>query len=82
MANRHPIMTEEFKARIKRAQGLTGERLASLAVSVRLEQSVDARIRALPERAAWLRRVITAAAKAELYDPPPLGEGAGVGATD
>jgi hypothetical protein len=37
-------------------------------MQVRLTESVDAAIRAMPNRSAWLRRVITEAARKELLD--------------
>lgn len=39
--------------------------LAEMPVSVVLEKGVDAAIRALPNRSAWLRRAIAEAARAE-----------------
>ena len=40
--------------------------LARTPVSVTLDKSVDALVRSLPSRSAWLRRVITEAAQREL----------------
>lgn len=44
----------------------THEPLADSPIQVRLETSVDAVVRPLPNRSEWLRRVITEAAKREL----------------
>ena len=63
--NPNPIQTEEFKAsQLQRADDTT-EPLANRQLQVRVGVSVDAAIRALPNKAAWLRRVITEAAIAE-----------------
>lgn len=44
----------------------TTEKLAPSATGVKLPVHIDAIIRALPNRTAWLRRVITEAAQREL----------------
>jgi hypothetical protein len=64
--NPSPVQTPEFKVyRYKRADD-TGEPLAVRQVQVKLPVSVDAVVQALPNRSAWLRRVITEAAQREL----------------
>lgn len=42
------------------------EKLASQSMTVKLFESVDIAVRSLPNRSAWLRRVITEAAYREL----------------
>lgn len=48
----------------KRADEITAE-LAKQAIGVKLPVEVDAAIRALPNKTAWLRRVLIEAAKRE-----------------
>ncbi len=45
-----------------------GVELADKALCVKLPVEIDAVIRAHPNRSAWMRRVLTEAAKAELMD--------------
>jgi len=49
---------------------LSDEAMADKALSVRVAQDVDAAVRAVPDRATWLRRVITDAARQELMNEP------------
>jgi hypothetical protein len=49
-------------------QDTTTEELASLALSARVPLEIDAVVRSLPNRSAWLRRVITEAARRELMN--------------
>ena len=49
-------------------QDTTTEELASLALSARVPLEIDAVVLSLPNRSAWLRRVITEAAKRELMN--------------
>ncbi|AFY73545.1 hypothetical protein Syn7502_01477 [Synechococcus sp. PCC 7502] len=46
----------------------TTEKLADLATATRLTVDIDTLVRSLPNRSAWLRRVITEAAKRELIN--------------
>jgi hypothetical protein len=46
----------------------TTDKLADLATATRLPLEIDAVVRSLPNRSAWLRRVITEAAKRELMN--------------
>jgi hypothetical protein len=66
MANKNPVLTEEFKAQYRKRHDDTTEPLATRKVQVRLTQNVDAAVRSLPSMTAWLRRVITEAAQREL----------------
>jgi hypothetical protein len=50
---------------LPRADNSTG-RLAASGLIARVEISIDAAVRALPNRSEWLRRVITEAAQREL----------------
>jgi hypothetical protein len=64
--NPNPVITPEFKARqFKRSDG-TVEPLSKKTVFVRLPESIDTVVQILPNRSAWLRRVITEAAQREL----------------
>jgi hypothetical protein len=64
--NPNPVQTTEFKVfRYKRTDE-TNEPLAPKQVQVRLPLSIDAVVQSLPNRSAWLRRVITEAAQREL----------------
>ena len=49
-------------------QDTTTDELASLALSARVPLEIDAAVRSLPNRSAWLRRVITEAARRELMN--------------
>ena len=64
--NRNPVQTDEFKAKQYKRQGDIEGELAKKAVSVKLPKDTDRAVRSLPHMAAWLRRVITEAAKREL----------------
>jgi hypothetical protein len=69
--NPNPFITPEFEqSRFKRADGGT-EPLAEKLLCVRLTQSVDARVRSLPNMSSWVRRVITEAAQRELMKVAP-----------
>jgi hypothetical protein len=46
----------------------TTEPLADQQVQVRLPQDIDSLVRSVPNRSAWLRRVITEAAQRELMN--------------
>ncbi|WP_299492850.1 hypothetical protein [Acaryochloris sp. IP29b_bin.137] len=64
--NPDPVMPPKFVAnRFKRSDETT-EELAERNIQFRLTKSVDKVVRALPDRSAWLRRVVTEAAKLEL----------------
>ena len=71
--NRNPIQTEEFKRKQFKPQGKIpgGRPLAKKAIAVKLPEDVDAAIRALPNSAEWLRKVICAAASQELLKDTP-----------
>jgi hypothetical protein len=64
--NPSPVQTEKFKAGwFKRADGGT-EPLSEKLTCVRLTQSIEDSLKSLPNKSAWLRRVITEAAQREL----------------
>jgi hypothetical protein len=64
--NPNPVQTDKFKESwFTRSDGST-EPLAEKLTCLRLTQSVDEAVRSLPDRSAWLRRVITEAAQREL----------------
>ena len=65
MANPNPIISN-LKT-IPRQDDTTDE-LAHLATATRLPLEIDAVVRSLPNRSAWLRRVITEAARRELMN--------------
>jgi hypothetical protein len=57
---------------LKPYQAVPGElKLAQRPLAVRVEENVDAAIRALPDKTAWMRRVLTEAAQRELLPPVP-----------
>jgi hypothetical protein len=64
MPNPHPKTTH-----LKPLPRLGDEPLASIALSAKVAQDIDAAVRALPNRSEWLRRVITEAAQRELINP-------------
>ena len=69
MPNPNPKITPEFlEKQFKPVSELPDEKLAKNPISVKLAESVDAKIRALPrkKRIEWLRRVLTEATEAEL----------------
>ena len=69
MANKNPIQTAEFLANIKRPQeGDLGVKLSDKAYGVKLPGDIAAALENLPQRSAWLRRVISAAVRAELLN--------------
>jgi hypothetical protein len=55
-----------FMAKVKPRQGECTEPLAPRMTAVRLPVDIDRVVYSLPEKAAWLRRVITEAAQREL----------------
>jgi len=68
MANKNPIQTAEFLANIKRPQeGDLGVKLSDKAYGVKLPGDIAAALENLPQRSAWLRRVIGEAARRELW---------------
>jgi hypothetical protein len=67
MSKTHSSTNNLKNLRIPR-QDKTTDELASLALSARVPLEIDAAVRSLPNRSAWLRRVITEAAKRELMN--------------
>lgn len=64
--NPNPLQTPEFIAKQYKPQdGYEGE-LSKKVLGVVVPVEVDQAVRALPHKAAWLRRVITEAAQREL----------------
>jgi len=63
MPNPNP-KTEYLKPVVR--QDSTTDQLATINTAVRLPIDIDAAVRSLPNRSAWLRRVITEAARREL----------------
>lgn len=66
MPNPSPVQTEDFKRHWYKPQGEITHELSKKAIAVKLPIDVDRAVRALPQSAAWLRRVITEAAEREL----------------
>jgi hypothetical protein len=66
--NPNPVITPEFRASQFRRGDDSVEPMAQQNIQVRLTQSVDTAIRALPNRSAWMRRVLTEAAQQELMN--------------
>ena len=73
--NPRPVQTERFKQCRFKPQGEIppGEKLASKILGVRVTEPIYAAVSALPEQSAWLRRVISEAAKRELLSQSPGG---------
>nr|WP_238717833.1 hypothetical protein [Petrachloros mirabilis] len=65
MGNPNPKI--EYLIPIKRSDDTT-DPLSTKILGIRVPVHIDALVRALPNRSAWLRRVITEAALAELMD--------------
>jgi hypothetical protein len=59
-------LSPEFLAHIPKAQGDVTGPLAPRMTAVRLPVDIDRVVYSLPQKAAWLRRVITEAAQREL----------------
>ena len=69
MPNPNPKITKDFiEKQFKAISDLPPEKLAKQYVAVKLPQSIDKKIRALPQkdRIEWLRRVLIDAANKEL----------------
>lgn len=69
MPNPRPRITKDFlEKQFKPISDLPEEKLAKQSLAVKLPQSIDKKIRALPqkERIEWLRRVLIDAANKEL----------------
>jgi hypothetical protein len=64
--NPNPVITPEFKAQQFQPQGEINSPLSSKAIGIKLPVEVDEVVRSLPQKAEWLRRVITEAAQREL----------------
>jgi hypothetical protein len=60
-------MTYRNLPKLPRADDVT-EELTTSATGVKLPISIDQKVRSLPNRTAWLRRVITEAAQRELME--------------
>jgi len=74
MANKNPVRTAEFLANIKRPQeGDLGLKLSDKAYGVKLPGDIAAALDKLPQRSAWLRRVICAAVENELLNQSQMG---------
>jgi hypothetical protein len=66
MPNPDPVQTEKFKSTwFKSDDDVNGE-LSKIALSAKVPIDIDAVVRSLPNKSAWLRRVITEAAQREL----------------
>jgi hypothetical protein len=68
--NRNPVITPEFLAHQKpRPSDLPDDAvLAGKALAVKVPVEIDVAVRALPNRSAWMRRVLTEAAQRELLN--------------
>ena len=76
--NPRPVQTERFKQCRFKPQGKIppGEKLASKILGVRVTERIYAAVSALPEQSAWLRRVISEAARRELLGQATVSENA------
>jgi hypothetical protein len=66
MPNPNPVQTEKFKSTWFRCDEDVDGELSKIALSAKVPISIDAIVRSLPNKSAWLRRVITEAARREL----------------
>jgi hypothetical protein len=64
--NPNPVITPEFKAQQFKPQGEVHGPLSNKAIGIKLPVEIDEVVRSLPQKALWLRRVITEAAQREL----------------
>jgi hypothetical protein len=64
--NPNPVITPEFKAQQFQPQGEVNGPLSNKAIGIKLPVEIDEVVRSLPQKALWLRRVITEAAQREL----------------
>jgi hypothetical protein len=64
--NPNPVLTPGVMANQFKRGDDSVEPMAKQNIQLRLTQSIDAAVRSLPNRSAWLRRVITEAAQLEL----------------
>lgn len=64
--NPNPVQTSDFLAKQYKSQDGFDGKLARNPLAVVVPIEVDAAVRSLPQKAAWLRRVITEAAQHEL----------------
>jgi hypothetical protein len=64
--NPNPVITPEFKAQQFKPQGEVIGQLSNKAIGIKLPVEIDQVVRSLPNKAAWLRQVITEAAQREL----------------
>lgn len=60
------MQNEYLRAKQFKRMDPDSEPLASRQIQVRLPESIDAVVRNIPDKATWLRRVISEAAKQEL----------------
>lgn len=76
MPNPNPIQTKQFLEKQFKPQGeiLSDKPLSKKAIAVKLPEDIDAAVRAIPDSAAWLRRVITEAARRELMSEQQDGD--------
>ncbi len=64
--NPNPVIPLEFKEKQFKRSDETTEPLADKTLAVRVPIDVDAMVRSLPNKSAWLRRIIVDAAQREL----------------
>jgi hypothetical protein len=60
--NSNPVITPEFKAQQFKPQGEVNGPLSNKAIGIKPPVEIDEVMRSLPQKALWLRRVITEAA--------------------
>ncbi|MDX2096429.1 MAG: hypothetical protein SFW36_01520 [Leptolyngbyaceae cyanobacterium bins.59] len=73
MPNPHPVQSQKFLDKQFKPQGTipSDKPLSKKAIAVKLPEDIDEVVRALPNSAEWLRRVITEAARRELMGETP-----------
>jgi hypothetical protein len=64
--NPNLVITPEFKAQQFHPQGEVNGPLSNKTIGIKLPVEIDGVVRSLPQKALWLRRVITEEAQREL----------------
>jgi hypothetical protein len=72
--NPNPVITPEFKAQQFKPQGEVNGPLSNKAIGIKLPVEIDEVVRSLPNKAVWLRRVISEAAQRELIQGDALSK--------
>lgn len=72
--NPNPVISPKFKSKQFRRSDQSTDPLAEKTLAVRVSVRIDKAVRNLPDKSAWLRRVISDAAERELLSDSPQPE--------